>query len=95
MVAPSQVPLDLDFHFPEAMSLVPMDLSFTDNPVVKFYRALAFQLSPMRPTIDLVQPIDVLDTMSLGDDFDFLDLPNDLEVHFGILPFLIASSGIT
>jgi hypothetical protein len=95
MIAPSQVPFELDFLFPEAMSFVPMDLSFTDDPTVKFDGALAFQFSPMRSTVDLVQPVDVLDTMSLGDDLNFLDLPDDLEVHFGILPFLGISSGIT
>jgi len=50
---------------------------------------------PTMGSTSLVQPVDVLDTMSLGDDFDFLDLPNDLEVHTCILPFLAISSGIT
>lgn len=92
MVFASQISLELDFLLPNAMSFVPMDLGLANDAVRQFYSARTFQLSPIRLSVDLVQSIHVLDTIPVCKDFDVLNWPDDLDVHFAILPFSWFSS---
>ena len=90
-----EIPFEFEFAPANARCFVPMDLGLADNTSAKFYGASTLQLPPIRSAVDLVQAIDVLDAVSLGNDFNLLDRPNDLEIHIRILPFLVPFSGIT
>jgi hypothetical protein len=73
----------LDFHLPltDSMSLIPVQLRFTDTAAWQPNPGKAFEFSPSATTELPLKPHDIADAAPDGHGFDDFDFSNYLKIH--------------
>ena len=93
LMASIQIPLELHTSLADSMRLVPVNLGSSQLPGRQTYQRLALHLAPTTLAIQILQAVELSDSMARRDGLDVRDLAPDLEVHGDILGVRVAAQG--